>query len=125
MAHGPLFAVLAVLTAACAAAPRESTVIQFRAAAGCGSLEFRAQVAGALPVVPLAEVVVAVNGEVCHREGMPGHAIVYGEVAALCGDASLFEPGANLVEVAVVPPGCGARRPIAVGRVVCVGPEPD
>jgi hypothetical protein len=137
MAHGsldrtpgpcalPALAALAALAAACARAPAppDAPAIAFRAAAQCGSLEFRAQLSRALPVSPLAEVVIAVNGQICHREGIPGDAIVHGEVAALCADASLFEPGSNLVEVAVVPPGCGAR-PIAARRILCAGPEPD
>jgi hypothetical protein len=91
----------------------------------CEAVQFRAATAAELPAVPLHELVVAVNGRICHREGVPGDAVVYGELAALCAGASIFEPGSNLVEVALVPPGCGARRPVARRRTRCEAPEPD
>ncbi len=91
----------------------------------CEAVQFRAATSGELPAVPLHELVIAVNGRICHREGVPGDAVVYGEVASLCPGASLFEPGSNLVEIALVPPGCGARRPVARRRARCEAPEPD
>jgi hypothetical protein len=102
----------------------DSSAIGFRGAARCSSLQFRAQAAPELPASPLHELVVAVNGQICHREGIPGHAIAHGELIALCGDAPL-EPGLNRVDVALVPPGCGARRAVARGSILCAAPEPD
>lgn len=101
--------------------PLAGAVIQLRRERACNWLQFRASVSAGLPV-PLHELVVAVNGEVCHREGVPGNATVYGEVAALC--PVWFEPGWNQVEIALVPPGCG-MRPLLSRRVLCAAPEPD
>jgi hypothetical protein len=108
--------------------------IRFRAATTlgvapeCGGLQFRASAPPALRPTPLYELVVLVNGAVCHREGVPGSATVYGELAALC-PAAVFEPGrSNLIEVALVPPGCSddaALRAIARRRIRCAAPEPD
>lgn len=76
--------------------------------------------------VPLAELVVAVNGAVCHREGVPGHATVYGELVSACPEPDLYQPGPNLIEAVLLPPGGGARaRPLARRRGHCAGPERD
>lgn len=99
------------------AVPRPA--IEFRGAQRCDELQFRVAVQGEA----LRELVVAVNGEVCHREGVPGSARVHGELAALCPGALLDEEAANLVEVLIVPPGCGP--PVARRVVLCAGPEPD
>jgi hypothetical protein len=111
-----------LLVAGCA--PSLPAAIDIRGAP-CEAVQFRAATSAALPAVPLHELVIAVNGRICHREGVPGDAVVYGEVASLCPGASLFEPGSNLVEVALVPPGCGARRPVARRSARCEAPEPD
>ncbi len=114
-------ALICLLLAGCAHPPRAS--IDMRGGP-CEAVQFRAATSPELPASPLHELVVAVNGQICHREGVPGDAVVHGEVASLCPGA-LFEPGSNVVEVAVVPPGCGARRPIARRRGRCHAPEPD
>jgi hypothetical protein len=118
----PFIAVLVPAVAlACGAMPREAA-IRFRHAERCHDLQFRVSTTGAARL-SLHEVVVAVNGEVCHREGVPGSTRVYGELAAVCPGALLDEDAANLVEVLIVPPGC-ARRPIAQRTVICAG-EPE
>jgi hypothetical protein len=106
-------------------APESGDPIRFRGAEQCDWLQFRASTPAALRPTPLAELVVAVNGEVCHREGVPGNATVHGELAALCPEPDLFEPGSNLVEVVLMAPGCGAGRPLARRRVECAAPGPD
>jgi hypothetical protein len=98
--------------------------IGLRRADGCEELQFRASTGASSPATPLAELVVVVNGEVCHREGVPGNATIYGELAAVCPDPGLFEPGSNLVEVILVSPECG--RPALARRLAeCVGPDVD
>lgn len=114
---------VAVALSACAPGIRRGEAIEFRGAARCSWLQFRASVSPADPTL-LHELVVAVNGDVCHREGVPGNATVHGELAALCPGAGVFEPGSNLVEVTLVPPGCGAP-PVARRRILCLAPEPD
>jgi hypothetical protein len=111
-----LIVLLPALWLGCAA-PRPA--IEFRGARRCQELQFRV----ATRASALHELVVTVNGEVCHREGVPGSARVYGELAALCPGALLDEDAANLVEVQIVPPGCGP--PIARRVVLCAGSEPD
>lgn len=98
--------------------------IRLRRTEACGELQFRASTRASAPATPLAELVVAVNGEVCHREGVPGNATIHGELAAVCPDPGLFEPGSNLVEVILVSPECG--RPALARRLAeCVGPDVD
>jgi hypothetical protein len=119
----------AAFASGCAAAASSArrggdSAIRLRAATWCSSVQFRARAAPELDTSPFHELVVAVNGQICHREALPRDAIAHGEVAALCTDAQ-FEPGPNRVDVALVPPGCGPRRPVARGRILCAAPEPD
>ncbi|HTE52949.1 MAG TPA: hypothetical protein VK698_18980 [Kofleriaceae bacterium] len=106
--------------------PPRGDTIQLRAASRCRDLQLRASAgpAGAA-AAPAIELVIALNGEVCHREGVPRGATVHGELAALCPEPALAEPGPHQVEVALVSPGCAAKRPLARRRAVCDGPDPD
>lgn len=66
------------------------------------------------------DLVLSVNGEVCHRE--PLYAGWRGRITRMCGP-EWFAPGVNLVELAVDPPGC--PPPVARRAVACWLPEPD
>jgi hypothetical protein len=94
--------------------------------APCSGVQFRASTPTGMRPVPLAELVVAVNGRVCHREGVPGHATVHGELAAACPEPDEYQPGPNLIEAVLLPPSRGARAsPLARRRAHCAGPERD
>jgi hypothetical protein len=66
------------------------------------------------------DLVLSVNGEVCHRE--PLVAGWRGRITRMCGP-EWFAPGANRVELAVDPPGCA--QPVARRALACWLPEPD
>jgi hypothetical protein len=109
--------------------PADGGEIRFRdedPGAPCGAVQFRASTPAGMRLVPLAELVVAVNGRVCHREGVPGRATVYGELVSACPEPDLYQPGPNLVEAVLFPPDSGARgSPLARRRTLCSGPDRD
>jgi hypothetical protein len=66
------------------------------------------------------DLVLSVNGEICHRE--PLFAGWRGRITRMCGP-DWFAPGANRVQLEVDPPGCAP--PVVRTAVVCWLPEPD
>jgi hypothetical protein len=82
----------------------------------CGRIWFTARP----PARRRVDLVLSVNGEVCHRE--PLFAAWRGRITRMCGP-DWFAPGLNRVELEVDPPGCAP--PVVRASQVCWLPEPD
>ena len=83
---------------------------------GCGRVELSA----VPPPRRRVDLVLSVNGEVCHRELLAAR--WRGRITRMCGP-EWFAPGENRVELAIDPPGCAP--PLARRAVACWLPEPD
>jgi len=83
---------------------------------GCGRVELSA----VPPPRRRVDLVLSVNGEVCHREALVAR--WRGRITRMCGP-EWFAPGENHVELAVDPPGCAPA--VARRAVACWLPEPD